>query len=65
MIGFFSFYIKPNIINGFDFSLTFLEWILVDEDEGTFFPLYLSIRFEKGLFTTIIKLYGSLAHWFK
>ena len=41
--------IKPNIINGFDFSLTFLEGILIDED--TFLPLLLFKRFEKSLFT--------------
>ena len=39
--------IKPNIINGFDFSLTFFTLILLDED--AFLSLFK--RFEKGLFT--------------
>ena len=51
---------KPNIINGFDFSVTFLLEILVDEDGF----LYLSLlrRFEKSLLTSKINLKKSLVH---
>ena len=52
--------IKPIIINGFDFSVTFLSEILVDED--VFLSLSLLIRFEKGLFTLKNKFNKSLAH---
>jgi len=52
----------PNIINGFDFSLSFLTFI---SDEDTFLSLSLLIRFEKGLFTLKNKFNNSLAHRFK
>tara|TARA_B100000945_G_scaffold270723_1_gene232145 strand:- start:316 stop:486 length:171 start_codon:yes stop_codon:yes gene_type:complete len=42
--------IKPNIINGFDFSLTFSLGMFLEKD--IFLSLFLLIRFEKGLFTT-------------
>ena len=42
--------IKPNIINGFDFSLSFFTDIPLDED--SFLSLSLLRRFEKGLFTS-------------
>ena len=45
---------KPNIINGFDLSLTFLEGTLVDKD--TFLALSLFRRFEKNLLTLKIDL---------
>ena len=38
---------KPNIINGFDFSVTFFSGKLEDEES---FSSFLR-RFEKGLFT--------------
>ena len=41
--------IKPNIIIGFDFSLTFLRGTLLDEDE--FLSLSFLRRFEKILLT--------------
>ncbi len=41
--------IKPNIINGFDLSLSCLTGILVDKEE--FLSLSLLRRFEKSLFT--------------
>ena len=45
--------IKPIIINGFDFSLTFLLGIFADED--VFLSLSLLRRFEKILLTLINK----------
>ena len=42
--------IKPNIINGFDFPLSFFTDIPLDED--SFLSLSLLRRFEKGLFTS-------------
>ena len=41
--------IKPNIIIGLDFSLTFLAGILIDKD--LFLSLSLLRRFEKSLLT--------------
>ena len=42
---------KPNIIKGFDFSLTLLTGKLVDEDEFLSLSLSLLRRFEKSLLT--------------
>ena len=44
---------KPNIINGFDFSLTCLTGILLDKVK--FSSLFLLRRFEKSLLTLKIK----------
>ena len=50
--------IVPNIINGFDFSLSFFLGILLDKDEF----LSLLIIFEKGLFTSKNKFNRVLVH---
>jgi len=44
--------IKPNIINGFDFSLTFSLGIFLEKDIFLSLSLSLLMRFEKGLLTT-------------
>tara|TARA_B100000941_G_scaffold217629_1_gene160464 strand:+ start:366 stop:554 length:189 start_codon:yes stop_codon:yes gene_type:complete len=44
--------IKPNIINGFDFSLTFSFGIFLEKDIFLSLSLSLLIRFEKALLTT-------------
>ena len=44
---------KPNIINGFDFSLTFLTGIFTDDE---FLSLFLLRRFENNLLTLKNKL---------
>ena len=44
---------KPNIINGFDFSLIISSDFFLDKD--IFLFLSLLRRFEKGLFTTKYK----------
>tara|TARA_S200000501_G_scaffold376358_2_gene431079 strand:+ start:512 stop:694 length:183 start_codon:yes stop_codon:yes gene_type:complete len=43
--------IKPKIINGFDFSVTFLKGVLVDKDVFLSLSLSLLRRFEKSLLT--------------
>ena len=45
--------IKPNIINGFDFSLTLSLRMFLDEDN--FLSSFILKRLEKGLLTTKIK----------
>mgnify|MGYP001177751760 CR=1 FL=1 len=45
--------IKPNIINGLDFSLTFCSRIFLDEDN--FLSSFILKRLEKGLLTTKFK----------
>ena len=47
--------IKPKIIIGLDFSLSFLSVKFLDEDK--FLPLPLLIRFEKSLLTLKIILF--------
>ena len=53
--------IIPNIINGFDFSLSFFLGDFLDKD------VFLSLLtiFEKGFFTFKNKFNGLLVHWFK
>ena len=48
--------IKPNIINGFDLSLTFLLGILADEDVFLSLSLSLLRRFENSLLTLKINI---------
>ena len=45
--------IKPNIINGLDFSLTFCSRFFLDEDN--FLSSFILKRLEKGLLTTKFK----------
>ena len=48
--------IKPIIINGFDFSLTFLLGIFADEDVFLSLSLSLLRRFENSLLTLKINI---------
>ena len=55
--------IIPNIINGFDFSLSFFSENFLNKDLSL--SLSLLIRFENGLFTLKSKFSKFLIHRFK